>query len=141
MPEVTLNVFGLLADAGLDLPASSKISQTSIKGFKYGADMTVQALDWLAFMGRFDIVNIDMDQPAYLFNTVTGRVIVSTHFFSKESIYLQYSRYNYGQHMTLGGTWPWGAPLVAGSDVNQAGPYAGTKPDMDVVKLQATIAF
>src|SRR5262249_26858055 len=88
MPEVTLNVFGLLADAGLDLPASSKIPQTSIKGFKYGADLTVQALDWLAFLGRFDIVNIDMDHPAYIFNTVTGRVVVSTYFLSKESIYL-----------------------------------------------------
>jgi hypothetical protein len=30
---------------------------------------------------------------------------------------------------------------VAGSDIIQSGPYAGQKPDMDVVKLQATVAF
>jgi hypothetical protein len=140
MPEVTLNVFGLLADASLDLPAGSKV-QNSIKELKYGADLTVQALDWLALMGRFDVVNMDLDHPAYIFNAVTARMIFSTHFLSTESIYLQYSRYTYGDKMTLAGTWPWGAPLVAGNNILQGGPYAGWKPDMDVIKLQATVAF
>jgi hypothetical protein len=30
---------------------------------------------------------------------------------------------------------------VAGSDIVQGGTYAGYKPDMDVVRLQASIAF
>jgi hypothetical protein len=30
---------------------------------------------------------------------------------------------------------------VAGSDVLQAGPYAGMTPDVNVVKLQADVAF
>jgi hypothetical protein len=143
MPEVTLDVFGLLADASLDLPAGSPLTQKSIKQFKYGADVTLQALTWLAFMLRYDTVNYDLDHPAYIFAAITPRVVFSSHFLSGESIYLQYSRYIYGDKMVLDGTWPapWGAPLVAGSDVLQATPYAGQKPDYDVFKIQATIAF
>lgn len=43
--------------------------------------------------------------------------------------------------MVLKGKWPWGEPLVAGSLITQGGPYADEKPDMDVVKLQASVAF
>jgi hypothetical protein len=43
--------------------------------------------------------------------------------------------------MDLNGVWPWNAPLVAGSNVLQQGPYSGTHPDYDVVKMQAEIAF
>ena len=149
VPEVTLSIFGLLADASLNLPsadsdvrpAGSNALQTSIKQFKYGADVTLQSLTWLAFMLRYDVVNYDLDHPGYVFLSVTPRVIVSSHFLSSERIYLQYSRYRYGDKMVLAGKWPWGAPLVAGSDVLQAGPYSGMTPDVNVVKLQAEIAF
>ena len=148
VPEVTLSIFGLLADASLNLPsgtdvmaAGSNTPQTSIKQFKYGADVTLQYLTWLAFMLRYDAVNYDLDHPGYVFLSVTPRVIVSSHFLSSERIYLQYSRYKYGDRMTLAGQWPWVAPLVAGSDVLQAGPYAGMTPDQNVIKLQAEIAF
>jgi hypothetical protein len=148
VPEVTLSIFGLLADASLNLPAGSDVKpagsnalQTSIKQFKYGADVTLQSLTWLAFMLRYDAVNYDLDHPGYVFLSITPRVIVSSHFLSSERIYLQYSRYKYGDHMTLAGQWPWVAPLVAGSDVLQAGPYSGMTPDTNVVKLQADVAF
>ena len=70
------------------------------------------------------------------------RVTFSSHYLSGESIYLQYSRYRYGDNMTLGGKWPWGDDLVAGSHIIQSSAaYIGQKPDMDVVKLQASVAF
>jgi len=141
VPEVTLSVFGLMANANLDLPAGSTLKQKGIKQFKYGADVTLQALTWLAFMLRYDVVNYDLDNPGYIFAAITPRAIVSSHFLSSERIYLQYSRYIYGDNMVLNGTWPWGAPLVAGSNVLQQGPYSGKKPDENVVKLQADIAF
>ena len=148
VPEVTMSIFGLLADASLNLPAGTDVRQpgsntpqTSIKQFKYGADVTLQSTTWLAFMLRYDGVNYDLDHPGYVFATVTPRVIVSSHFLSSERIYLQYSRYFYGDNMVLAGQWPWGAPLVAGSDVLQAGPYSGMTPDVNVVKLQADVAF
>jgi hypothetical protein len=145
LPDVTLNVFGLLANVSLDLPAASVISQhlkqNKVKQFKYGADVTLQALSWLGVMARYDEVNYNLDSPGYLFSGVTGRVIFSSHFLSGESIYLQYSRYRYGDKMTLAGKWPWGTPLVQGNEILQGGPYAGQKPDMDVIKVQANVAF
>jgi hypothetical protein len=141
MPDLTLNVFGLAANASLDLPAGSTISQSRIHQFKYGADLTLQALTWLGFMGRFDQVDLDLDHGGYVFSAITARAIFSTHFLSSESIYIQYSRYRYGDNMLLNGQWPWGQELVAGNSIIQHGPYSGTKPDMDVVKIQATASF
>jgi hypothetical protein len=92
-------------------------------------------------MLRFDEVNYNLDHSGYIFSAITPRVTFSSHYLSGESIYIQYSRYRYGDQMTLGGKWPWSLPMVAGSDIIQSGPYAGQKPDMDVVKLQATVAF
>jgi hypothetical protein len=140
-PEVTLNVFGLLADITLDLPPGSVITRDRMGQFKYGADLELQATDWLGLMVRWDEVNYNLGQGGYVFSAITPRLTFSSHFFSGESIYIQYSRYRYGDKMVLAGKWPWGTPLVAGSDIIQGGPYAGHKPDMDVVKLQASVAF
>ena len=92
-------------------------------------------------MLRGDFVNYDLDHPGYVFASVTPRLIISSHFLSTERIYLQYSRYIYGDKMTLAGQWPWAAPLAAGNDVLQGGPYSGMTPDKNVVKLQAEVAF
>ncbi len=141
MPDLTLNVFGLMADVNLDLPAGSKVTENHIKQFKYGADLTLQTTEWLGLMARFDQVNLDLDHGGYVFSSITGRLIFSSHFLSSESIYLQYSRYRYGDNMVLNGTWPWGEVLVAGNDTIQGGVYSKQKPDMDVVKVQATVSF
>jgi hypothetical protein len=139
--EVTFSVFALLADASLSLPTTTTLPQSTIKQMKYGVDASFQALTWLGFMARFDEVNYDLDHPGFVFASLTQRATLSSHFLSGERIYLQYSWYKYGDHMTLNGTWPWGQSLVAGSSVLQEGPYAGKKPDANVVKLQAEIAF
>jgi hypothetical protein len=144
LPELTLSIFGLLADASLDFPAGTTLTQNGIKQFKYGADLTLQSLTWLAFMLRYDFVNYDLDHPGFVFDSITGRAIISSNFLSSERIYIQYSRYKYGDKMVLAGSWPLnagGGPLVAGSNVIQEGPYANMTPDENVVKLQADIAF
>ncbi len=92
-------------------------------------------------MLRGDFVNYDLDHSGYVFAAVTPRVVFSSHLLSSERIYLQYSRYFYGDKMVLNGQWPWNQDLVNGSHVLQQGPYAGTKPDENVIKLQADIAF
>jgi len=140
-PEVTLNLFGLFIDSKLDLPSTSLIPQDRIAQLKYGADLSLQALDWLGVMLRWDEVNYDLDHSGYIFSAISPRVTFSSHFLGGESIYLQYSRYRYGDKMVLAGRWPWGMPLVAGNDIIQGGPYAGHKPDMDVIRVQASVAF
>jgi hypothetical protein len=141
VPDVTVSLFALQTDVSLDLPAGTTLTQKSINQIKGGADATVQTLPWLAFMARYDAVNYDRDHGGYVFAAYTARAIISSHFLSSERIYLQYSRYRYGDKMVLNGTWPWGAPLVAGANVLQQGPYSSKTPDQNVVKLQAEIAF
>jgi hypothetical protein len=141
VPNVKGSAFGLLVDSHLDLPATTAIGQDRITHFKWGADVEYNPLDWLGVMARFDSVNYDMDHGGYIFAAATGRLSFYSHFASGERIYLQYSRYRYGDKMVLAGRWPWGNQLVAGSDIIQGGPYAGSKPDQDVIKLQADIQF
>ena len=147
VPDVTVSLFGLLADSKLNLPTGSTLkqypilAQNEIKQFKYGLDATLQATTWFAFMLRFDEVNYALGNPGYVFASFTPRVIFSSHFLSSERIYFQYSRYFYGDNMKLNQQWPWNAPLVAGANVLQQGPYSGMTPDQNVVKLQAEIAF
>lgn len=151
VPDVKVSLFGLLANASLDLPADTDLKQVgcvgdcptlkSIKQIKYGADVTLQALKWFGVMLRADTVNYSSGSPGYIFSAITSRLTVTSHFLSSESIYLQYSRYIYGDKMNLAARWDWNAPLVAGSEIIQNGRYAGLKPDENVVKLQATVAF
>ena len=147
LPEWTFSFFGLLADASLDLPINapptlpSMVTQNTLEQFKWGTDLTFQPLTWLGFMGRFDFVNYDVGHGGYVFDTITGRAIISSHFLSSERIYVQYSRYRYGDKMVLAGEWPWGVPLVAGYPMTQSGPYANTTPDVNVFKVQAEVAF
>lgn len=140
LPQVKGSVFGLMVHSRADLPAGSVVAAKNTQ-FKWGADVEYNPWSWMGVMARFDSVNYDMDTGGYIFSAITGRLSFYSHYASGERIYLQYSRYRYGDNMTLAGRWPWGVPLVAGSDIIQGGAYAGSKPDMDVVKLQADIHF
>ena len=141
LPDLAVSLFGLYTGASLDLPAGSTLTQNRLRQFKYGADVTLQAAEWVGFMLRGDLVDYDLDHPAYIFAALTGRVTFAAHFLSSARMYVQYSRYFYGDNMVLNGTWPWGEPLVAGSSVLQEGPYSGQRPDQNVLKLQAEVAF
>jgi len=145
VPDIRLSIFGLLADSSLELPEKSTITLKNVKQLKYGADLTYQALNWFSVMLRGDTVNYDLDIPGYIFSAITGRLTFCSHYLSGERIYLQYSRYIYGDKMLLAGLWQTkdgggGWPLVAGAGATQE-QYAGQKPDANVIKLQAEIAF
>jgi hypothetical protein len=140
-PDVKVSAFGLLVRSSMDLPAETQVSQSKFTHFKWGADVEYNPWKWAGLMLRWDSVNYDTSNPGYIFSAITSRVSFYSHFLSGERIYLQYSRYRYGDNMTLAGRWPWGVPIVAGSDIIQGGPYAGSKPDMDVVRIQGEVSF
>jgi hypothetical protein len=148
LPDLAFSAFGLYGGAILSLPPGSMVKdaqgnpQNHIKQLKYGADATLQLADWVGFMLRGDIVNYDLDHDGYIMAAVTTRVQFASHFLSSERIYIQYSRYIYGDRMLLNATWPWGQSLVQGSSVIQNAPaYSMKTPDENVVKLQSEIAF
>jgi hypothetical protein len=140
-PDLKFSAFGLLTSASLELPAGSQIPQDKLKQLKYGADVTLQAVDWLSVMLRGDTVVYDVSHAGFVFSALTARLTLYTHVLSGESVYLQYSRYFYGDRMVLAGKWDWNAPMVAGTDVVQAVGYSGKEPDAHVIKLQASAAF
>lgn len=142
LPDLAVSVFALYAGASIDLPATTALTQGKIRQLKYGADATLQLIEWVGLMLRGDMINYDMDHPGFVLAALTGRVAVSSHFLSSERIYLQFSRYIYGDNIKLNGVWPWGQSLVAGSNViQQASAYSMKKPDENVIKLQSEIAF
>jgi hypothetical protein len=115
LPDATLNLFGMMANVSPD--GGEKYTQ-----FKWGADVKVDTLSWLAFMLRYDWVNTNMDADGQVFGVLTPRVIFSSNFLSNETIYLQYSRYFYGDAVAI-----------------SSGGY--TRPDNNVIKMQATIGW
>ena len=141
VPDVTFSLFGLLMKAKADLPATTTFTQKTLNEFKWGADATLQATNWFGLMLRYDLVNLDMDHGGYIFSAITPRLIFSSHYLSSERLFIQFSRYTYGDNIKLGASWPWGVAQVAGSTVLQQGPYLGRTPDRNVLKLQAEIAF
>jgi hypothetical protein len=141
VPEVTLSAFGLFIDANLNLPKGSLLPQDHLGQMKYGADVTVHPLTWMSVMLRWDEVNYNLDDTGYVFSAITPRLTFQSHFLSSESIYIQYSRYRYGDRMVVVPKWPWGQYMIPGTRYTQAGPYAGEKPDMDVIKVQASVTF
>ena len=92
-------------------------------------------------MLRWDEVNYNLDHAGYVFSAITPRLTFSSHFLSGESIYLQYSRYRYGDKMMLAGSGPGVRRSWRAATSSRAARTPGQKPDMDVVKLQASVAF
>ena len=76
-------------------------------------------------MLRCDLVNYDLDHPAYIFAAITARVIFSSHFLSSERIYLQYSRYVYGDNMVLERDVALGRAAGGGKQRASRGPLFG----------------
>jgi len=121
-PEITLNIFGLMAMSSYDLMAGGEGDTSSIKG---GADITVHPLPWLGIMLRYDSVKTEgvdlggqvVDQS---FSVITPRIIASSHLTVPGTIYLQWSHYMYGDNVWL-------------NEETQM------KPDEDVLKLMCEI--
>jgi hypothetical protein len=142
LPDVSFSLFGLWSKSKADLPPTSALTQRTLTELKWGADATLQATHWFGFMLRYDLVNMGTEDPGYIFSAITSRLIFSSHFLSSERMFIQYSRYKYGDKAVLAATWPWGTAVAAGSTVFQQNPaYLGSQPDHNVVKLQAEIAF
>ena len=101
LPDVRLDVFGLLALSRRDLTPTSNL-QKDLNQFKWGASLTLQTLTWLALMLRYDQVYDaspkihDLQIPGNDFSMLTPRLIIMSHFLSGAMVYIQYTRYFLG---------------------------------------------
>ncbi len=131
LPDLTLDVFGLLVDSTRDLTPGSNL-QRNLTQFKWGTSLTLQTLTWLALMLRFDQVNNaspdlhDLGLAGNTFAMITPRLIITSHYGSSEMVYIQYTRYIFGDAFM--------APQGAGLFID-GGPAA------NVVKVEATMSW
>jgi hypothetical protein len=137
LPDLRLDVFGLLARSKRDLPSGSNL-QKDLNQLKWGASLTGQTLSWLALMLRFDRVNnaspkiVDLNIPGNDFSMLTARLIVMSHFSSGEMVYIQYTRYFLGDaYRTTAGAADYQFP---------SNPHVGY-PAENVVAVSATMSW
>jgi hypothetical protein len=124
LPNLALNAFGMLTHVRRDLLPEATIADR-VTQLKWGSDLTLKMLPWLAAMLRYDSVDLDADADGRAFRVLTPRVIFTSHVMSTESIWLQYSRYFYDDDVLL--------------ETSASQPYPN--PDRHVVKLQANLSF
>jgi hypothetical protein len=123
-PDLGLSAFGMLVHARRDLLPGATIAR-DLTQLKWGSDLTLKLLPWLALMLRYDSVDLDASTDGRAFRAVTPRVTFTSHALSTESVWLQYSRYFYD------------SDVVLETSANQ--PYPN--PDRNVIKLQANLSF
>ncbi len=124
--DVTLAWFGLVtyvqSKQGDPDPAVNRDQRTY---FKWGLEAGWVALSWLAVYLRYDRVILDRSDDANTFRVLSPRISLRTHWLTDVEVFFQYSRYFYGDRVQLR---PGQIPLE-------------TRPDEDVLKLQAQIVF
>ena len=124
--DLSLKWFGLatyvLSKQSSNDPLINKNGKTL---FKWGAEVAWSALSWLGISLRYDRVTLDSNDDANSFRILTPRITIRTHWLVDGELYLQYSHYWYGDRIQLR---PGQVPLE-------------TKPDSDVLKIQAQFSF
>ena len=124
--DITLKLFALTAyTLSKQADSDPALNRDGRLGFKWGAELFAQPMSFLFVALRYDRVIPDVQDEASAFRIISPRVGVTMNWLIGAQIFLQYSRYAYGDRVQL-----------------RPGQVAlETIPDDNVVKLQAQIAF
>ncbi len=124
--DFTLTWFGLATyTLSKQADPDPAINRNGRSLFKWGIEGAWSALSWLAISLRYDRVILDTNDDANTFRVLSPRITLRTHWLVDAELYLQYSRYWYGDRVKL-----------------RPGQVAlETEPDADVFKIQAQIVF
>ncbi len=124
--DVTASIYGLYSYVtSQQQSADPTINKDGIKYFKYGGELAWWALSWIGASVRYDRIVPNVDDDASSFRIFSPRINLRTHWMGEALIYFQWSRYFYGDRVTLR---PGQVPLE-------------TVPDDNVVKIQAQMNF
>lgn len=145
--DLTISLFSMMNWVSSDDPDIDGIMK-----LKYGADLAFAAMPWLSIGARFDRLQPNSKVPEQSFGVLSPRIVFRSQWVTHEEIMLQYSRYFYNQRECADVTQPalctqppsapvlpdgFGA-LTTNQDPNTRGSGV-TRPDINVVKLQANI--
>jgi len=149
-PDVTASFFMMW-----NAVKSDDRDMDGVKKVKYGVDILGTPLKWLGIGLRVDRVQPNSRIPEQSFGIVSPRLVFRTAFVTHEEISFQFSRYLYNQRACAAPpadqtlcVQPPSAPLLpngfgappASLDPNQRGaPDTNGRPDLNVLKLQASM--
>ena len=124
--DVTLSLFGLYSFVGSEQQSEDPaINRDERKYFKSGFELGWWALPFLGVSLRYDRVAPDLDDDPSSFRILSPRISVRANWYADALIYLQWSKYFYGERVGL----------RPGQVANE------TLPDDEVWKLQGQITF
>ncbi|MDX2024078.1 MAG: hypothetical protein SF187_27810 [Deltaproteobacteria bacterium] len=124
--DVLLSVFGVytkIASKQADL--DPMINRDGRRSFKWGADVAWWPTSWVGASVRYDRVVLNVDDEANSMRILSPRLSFRARFMGEGLIFLQYSRYGYGERIQL-----------------RAGQVPlETLPDQSAFKIQAQLSF
>ena len=101
------------------------LNRDGVLQYKWGTEVGYQPLSWMAVSLRYDWVIRDIQDNENSFRIITPRVMFTTNWLLGAQVFLQYSRYAYGERVQL-----------------RPGQVAlETAPDENVFKIQAQMVF
>jgi hypothetical protein len=129
-PDLFVSVFGMLTHVTSDdkMPELSTGGRyfDNVTKRKFGVEATYSFLSWLAFSGRVDQVDPDIDDTRYSFAVVSPRVILRSDWQSTDQLVIQYSH------------WFNGSTVLARSG-NPPRETLFPAPDSDMISISATM--
>jgi hypothetical protein len=147
-PDLTASFFFMY-----NAVSSDDADMDGVKKVKYGVDLLGTPLKWLGLGARIDRVQPNSRISEQSFGIISPRIVFRTAFLTHEEVMFQYSRYLYNQRecgeapadQALCVQPPSAPSLPTGFGSGQpANPTdvrgaATTRPDLNVLKLQASI--
>ncbi len=137
-PDVGLGIFGMYNH--IDAPSNKQ------DRLKFGADLTVMPLPFMAAGVRFDRVMPNAGDTSAAYSAISPRLIFHTNWLSREYIVVNYTRYIYGSNVTYVGytsTATYISPTVPPpfNPPAAATPARVAGPDPNLVVVSAVISF
>ncbi|HEY8946039.1 MAG TPA: hypothetical protein VIM73_17345, partial [Polyangiaceae bacterium] len=119
-PDILLSAFGVATSVESDAPAFDGVTK-----LKFGAEATYNIASWFGVSGRFDRVTRNTDDDESAFTILSPRILFHTGWQSRDEFAIQYSRFSYGENVTVRTGYP-------PTDDPEA------SPDQDVFTLSGT---
>lgn len=124
--DVTWSIFGMYTRVGSDQKdPDPTINHDGNQMFKWGMELAAWPLSWLGASVRYDRVIPDIHDDPSAFRIISPRLSLRTHWIADAMLFVQWSRYVYGERVAL----------------RQGQIPLEVLPDKDMLKIQAQLAF
>jgi hypothetical protein len=128
-PDVALGIFGMYNH--IDAPSNKQ------DRLKFGADLDVIPLSFMAAGVRFDRVMANASDSTLTYSAISPRLIFHTNWLSREYVVVNYTRYIYGSEVT---SLPYNSQVTSLVAPSPTAPKPAA-PDPNLIVVSAVISF